>query len=481
MQAMLISFGLLGAFFGLFSFFNSYRMTRQVSIVTKNAEAIANGRLTHDTFLSGKGKSHHIGLVLNNLCGNWSKTFRLIRGNTSTLGATSEVMRTTSAELSNGAKELQMLTDNVAVAAGEMSSNMNAVAAAMEQSNTNVSMVAAATEEMTATINEIVGNSDKARLITAEAVSEAEKASISIGDLGRAAEKINKVTDTIAEISDQTNLLALNATIEAARAGEAGKGFAVVANEIKALAKQTRDSTQDIAQQIEGIQQATIQAVTVINKITTTISSMNELMETIAGSVQQQATASAEISINISQASSGMQEISENISQASAVNQKVTKDISIVRDTTSQITNRCLEVQAYAHELNNLSKVMSDSIGHIDLDPPIFDIGTVKTAHLNWKIHLQAVLDGRTKMHADKVTDHHNCAFGKWYDNAQGGFVTNALFKKIATPHKTVHDTAREIVGLYNQNKPEAAQAKLRDFETARKELFRLLDELYLS
>jgi methyl-accepting chemotaxis protein len=481
MQTILISFGLLGVFFGFFSFFNSYRMTRQVSTVTQNAEAIANGKLTQDTLQSNKGKSHRIGLVLNNLCGNWSKTFRLMRGNTSTLDATSAVLRNTSDGLSSGAKELHALTDNVTVAAEEMSANMNAVAAAMEQSTTNVSMVAAATEEMTATINEIVDNSDKARLITAEAVSEAEMASSSISDLGRAAEKINKVTDTIAEISDQTNLLALNATIEAARAGEAGKGFAVVANEIKALAKQTRESTQDIAQQIEGIQQATIQAVTVINKITKTIGSMNELMETIAGSVQQQATASAEISINISQASSGMQEISENISQASAVNQEVTKDISIVRDTTDQITNRCLEVQEYAHELNNLSNIMTDSISHIDLDPPTFDIGTVKTAHLNWKIHLQAVLDGRTKMQADKVTNHHNCAFGKWYDSAQGGFVSNPLFKKIAIPHKTVHDTAKEIVGLYNQNKPEAAHAKLRDFETARKELFQLLDELYLS
>ena len=268
MQATVIIIGLLGAFLGSFSFFNSYRMTRHVSTLAKNAEAIANGKLTGTTITSSKGKSHHIGLVLNNLCGNWSRTFRLMRGNTSTLDATSEVLRATSAELSNGAKELHTLTDNVAVAAEEMSANMNAVAAAMEQSTTNVSMVAAATEEMTATINEIVGNSDKARLITAEAVSEAEKASISIGDLGRAAQKINKVTDTIAEISDQTNLLALNATIEAARAGEAGKGFAVVANEIKALAKQTRDSTQDIAQQIEGIQQATKQAVTVINKIT---------------------------------------------------------------------------------------------------------------------------------------------------------------------------------------------------------------------
>ena len=267
MQAILISFGLLGALFGVVSFFNTTRVTKQISTVTKNAEAIANGKLAQ-AILPADKKHHILGSVLKQLCCNWSNTFRLIRGNTSTLEATSEAMNAASTELSNDAKNLYTLTNTVAVAAEEMSSNMNAVAAAMEQSNTNVSMVAAATEEMTATINEIASNSDKARIIVAEAVTEAEKASISVGDLGRAAKEINKVTDTITEISEQTNLLALNATIEAARAGEAGKGFAVVANEIKVLAKQTRDSTQDISQQIEGIQQATMQAVGVINNIT---------------------------------------------------------------------------------------------------------------------------------------------------------------------------------------------------------------------
>ncbi len=69
-------------------------------------------------------------------------------------------------------------------------------------------------------------------------------------DLGRAAQEIGQVTETITSISAQTNLLALNATIEAARAGAAGKGFAVVANEIKELAQQTAAATEDIKRKI---------------------------------------------------------------------------------------------------------------------------------------------------------------------------------------------------------------------------------------
>ena len=62
----------------------------------------------------------------------------------------------------------------------------------------------------------------------------------------RSVEKVNELTGEILNISSQTNLLALNASIEAARAGEHGKGFAVVAEEIRTLADQSRESTEQI-------------------------------------------------------------------------------------------------------------------------------------------------------------------------------------------------------------------------------------------
>lgn len=146
-----------------------------------------------------------------------------------------------------------------------------------------------------------------------------------------------------------------------------------------------------------------------------------------------------------------------------------------------EIVNHCLEMRQYSSESENLAKSMLQSCQNINVGPAKFDIGAVKAAHLNWKIQLEAVLEGRKKMPAEKVTDHHGCSFGKWYDNVQGELADNPIFKNIAIHHSAVHSIAKETISLYNQNNKTAAQKKLTDFETSRGELFRLLDELYLS
>jgi len=266
------------------------------------------------------------------------------------------------AALTKNAEETSGRADNVATAAEEMSANLNGVAAAMEESTTNTSMVASAAEEMTATISQIAQNAEQARVISEKAVHQASNTSTRMAELGKAAQAISKVTETITEISEQTNLLALNATIEAARAGEAGKGFAVVANEIKELAKQTAAATMNIKKQIEEVQGTTRSTVEEISEISKIINSVNEIVATISTAVGEQSAATEEIANNIAQASQGLGEVNENVSQSSVVAGSITQDIAGVNTASNEISGSSNQVKSSADKLQNLANELRDIV-----------------------------------------------------------------------------------------------------------------------
>ena len=301
----------------------------------------------------------------------WFNTFieklqtiiKQIGENAASVSESSTELSAIAAQMSTGAENTATRATSVAAATEEMSANLSSVAAAMEESSTNTTMVAAASEEMSSTINEIAQNAEKARSISSEAVDKSASASGRMAELGKAAQAIGRVTETITDISEQTNLLALNATIEAARAGEAGRGFAVVANEIKDLALQTARATLDIKTQIEEVQQSTAQSLTEITEIATVINGVNDIVGTIAAAVEEQSSATEEISNNINQASQGIQEVNENISQSSSVAEEITQDITQVNTEAAEMSNNSNQVRTSAEYLNEMSTQLGDIVG----------------------------------------------------------------------------------------------------------------------
>lgn len=270
-------------------------------------------------------------------------------------------------QMKNSADTTSKMAGNVSDSSKEMSNNMNSAAAAMEETSTNISMVAAASEEMNVTINQISENTEQALKITVSAVDQTASASKQVDELGIAAKGIEKVLETISEISDQVNLLALNATIEAARAGDAGKGFAVVANEIKDLAKQTALATGEIRGKIEGIQATTQGTVSQIEMIAKVVGEVNSIVSTIATAIEEQSSATREISMNVSQASEGVTEVNHNVAQSNTSVENIATEIGEVTQAAIQISENCTMVSQNAVKLAELSRQLTSMVGRFKI------------------------------------------------------------------------------------------------------------------
>ena len=137
-----------------------------------------------------------------------------------------------------------------------------------------------------------------------QAGDAAREASANVDRLRESSAAIGNVVNLIAQIARQTTLLALNSTIEAARAGEAGRGFAVVATEVKALAVQTQNATEEITKKIEALQRDAAGSVDAVHRISQAIEAIRPVFDNVNGAVAEQSATTGEMADNAASASS---------------------------------------------------------------------------------------------------------------------------------------------------------------------------------
>jgi len=344
----------------------SGRMTKVLAIVVERIKAIAAGDLSGarlpEKLLNRPDEFGELAVASQTMTDSLRNLLSGITSGIQTMAAAATQLTAVAKQTATGAASMSQKAHSVAAAAEEASANTFSIATGMEQSTANLTSVASATEEMSATVGDISANTSKARMISEQATEQAHTISEQMQKLGHAAQEIGHVTETITNISAQTKLLALNATIEAARAGTAGKGFAVVANEIKELARQTAEATEDIKARITGIQNSTGVAVTEIGQITTVIKDVGTIVTSIAAAIEEQATVTRDVASNIAQASGGVHDANDRVSQTAQVSTSIAREIAGVNSAVVEIQQGGENVEASAADLSKLAEQLGVQI-----------------------------------------------------------------------------------------------------------------------
>ncbi len=299
-------------------------------------QAVASGDLTRRLELDTKDEVGQMATALNQALDSLGTAMRTIGESAHSVASSSEELTSVSHQMSSNSEET--------------AAQANVVSAASEQVSKSVQTVAAGAEEMSASIKEIAKSTTEAARVAKEAVQVAEKTNATITKLGESSAEIGNVIKVITSIAEQTNLLALNATIEAARAGEAGKGFAVVANEVKELAKQTGEATEDISNKVGAIQHDAQGAVAAIQQISGIINQVNDIANTIASAVEEQSVTTNEMSRNVGEAAKGSNEIVANITGVAQAAQSTASGATETQAAAQELARLATELQAAVNQ-----------------------------------------------------------------------------------------------------------------------------------
>ncbi|OKH87217.1 PAS domain-containing methyl-accepting chemotaxis protein [Thalassospira sp. TSL5-1] len=188
----------------------------------------------------------------------------------------------------------------------------DAVMAATNTSET-VHTVATSAEQLAASIAEISRSMAQSRSATEQVFEQTVAADSSTQRMSQVVAAMGNIVEVIQDIAGQINLLALNATIESARAGDAGKGFAVVANEVKNLANQAARATDQIAEEISGIQSITTEVVDALGTIRNSVEMVRDSVANISSAVEEQSAVTDGVSDNIQSMRDTVEAVSRNI------------------------------------------------------------------------------------------------------------------------------------------------------------------------
>jgi len=304
------------------------------------AQRVADGDLSQSEVVTRRDELGQLQQAMYGMTESLRGLIGRIGGGVGQIAAAAEQLSAVTAQTSTGVQKQREETDQVATAMHQMAATVQEVAQNAEQASLAARQADEQARQGDRVVKDAIGQIDSLS-------AEVELSAHAIEELNAESGRIGSVLEVIRAVAEQTNLLALNAAIEAARAGEQGRGFAVVADEVRALARRTHDSTEEIEGLIGNLQRVAQKSVEQMQ------TSRNLTLRTVE-LANEAGAALGRITDSVSTIEQMNQQIAAASEEQSAVAENISESVTRVRDIGEQSASGSEQTASASAELARL-------------------------------------------------------------------------------------------------------------------------------